>query len=127
MAAFAPMSICLICHTDAFVFRDELEKWCNRGYDYIASHIYNTFWEGESLPIRSILDLPDPSTMATGGLRSNGLRHFIASLPDLNYTSNFFHWTRRIRNRGFLDDIFVAQLFPNLSSKFSVAPKSLAQ
>ena len=50
----------LICHTDAFVFRDELEKWCNSGYDYIASHIYNSYWEGEGLAVRQYLVLPAP-------------------------------------------------------------------
>lgn len=27
----------LIYQLDAFVFKDELEKWCNKGYDYIGS------------------------------------------------------------------------------------------
>lgn len=26
----------LICQTDAFVFRDDLSFWCNKGYDYIG-------------------------------------------------------------------------------------------
>jgi Protein of unknown function (DUF5672) len=26
----------LICQTDAYVFRDELADWCNKGYDYIG-------------------------------------------------------------------------------------------
>lgn len=27
----------LICQTDAWIFRDELEQWCNAGYDYVAA------------------------------------------------------------------------------------------
>ena len=27
----------LICHTDAWIFRDELEEWCRKGYDCIAA------------------------------------------------------------------------------------------
>ncbi len=27
----------LICHTDAWVFRDELKRWCNEGYDLVAA------------------------------------------------------------------------------------------
>lgn len=27
----------LICHTDAWIFRDELEDWCKKGYDCIAA------------------------------------------------------------------------------------------
>ena len=27
----------LICHTDAWIFRDELADWCRRGYDCVAA------------------------------------------------------------------------------------------
>lgn len=27
----------LICHADAWIFRDELEAWCDRGYDCVAA------------------------------------------------------------------------------------------
>ena len=27
----------LICQTDAFIFRDELKEWCNKGYDYVGA------------------------------------------------------------------------------------------
>lgn len=30
----------LICQTDAWVFRDELDYWCSRGYDYIGAPVY---------------------------------------------------------------------------------------
>lgn len=30
----------LICQTDAWVFRDELDYWCGLGYDYIGAPIY---------------------------------------------------------------------------------------
>lgn len=30
----------LICQTDAWVFRDELDYWCGKGYDYIGAPIY---------------------------------------------------------------------------------------
>ena len=30
----------LICQTDAWVFRDELDYWCSQGYDYIGAPIY---------------------------------------------------------------------------------------
>lgn len=30
----------LICQTDAWVFRDELDYWCRQGYDYIGAPIY---------------------------------------------------------------------------------------
>ena len=38
----------LICQTDAWIFRDELEEWCNGGYDYI----------GAPWPKRKVYSLP---------------------------------------------------------------------
>ena len=37
---FLPYQYVLICHLDAFVFRDELADWCQLGYDYIGSVMY---------------------------------------------------------------------------------------
>lgn len=34
---FADAEYILICHTDAWIFRDELEAWCRRGYDCVAA------------------------------------------------------------------------------------------
>lgn len=38
----------LVCHTDAWIFRDELSEWCSRGYDCVAAP-----WVR-----RSVYDLP---------------------------------------------------------------------
>jgi hypothetical protein len=38
--AFENWDYILIHHTDAYVFRNELEYWCNKGYDYIGAPIY---------------------------------------------------------------------------------------
>ncbi len=34
---FADCEYILICQTDAWIFRDELEQWCIKGYDYVAA------------------------------------------------------------------------------------------
>lgn len=34
---FADCEYILICQTDAWIFRDELEQWCDGGYDYIGA------------------------------------------------------------------------------------------
>lgn len=34
---FADTDYILVCHTDAWIFRDELEMWCDRGYDCVAA------------------------------------------------------------------------------------------
>lgn len=37
---FSKYEYMLICQTDAWVFRDELDYWCSKGYDYIGAPIY---------------------------------------------------------------------------------------
>ena len=34
---FADTEYILVCHTDAWIFRDELSEWCARGYDCVAA------------------------------------------------------------------------------------------
>lgn len=34
---FADCEYILICHTDAWIFRDELEKWCRKNYDLVGA------------------------------------------------------------------------------------------
>ena len=34
---FADVDYILICHTDAWIFRDELQAWCDRGFDCVAA------------------------------------------------------------------------------------------
>lgn len=34
---FSDCEYILICQTDAWIFRDELEQWCDRGYDYVGA------------------------------------------------------------------------------------------
>lgn len=36
-AMFADWDYILICHTDAWIFRDELAMWCSKGYDCVAA------------------------------------------------------------------------------------------
>lgn len=35
--AFLNYDYMLICQTDAYLFRDELDEWCSKGYDYIGA------------------------------------------------------------------------------------------
>lgn len=34
---FSDVDFILICHADAWIFRDELSDWCGRGYDMVAA------------------------------------------------------------------------------------------
>ncbi len=40
----------LVCQLDAYVFRDELEYWCSKGYDYIGAPY--TFVDMDNYPIK---------------------------------------------------------------------------
>lgn len=115
----------LICHMDAFVFRDELDKWCQTEYDYVGSVIYNTYWA--DVPARPYLGFTKPEYYANGGFTLKRVESFYRITSRFKLYIDLYHWIRKLRNRGFLDDIFVAQLFPNLSSKFRMAPRSVAQ
>lgn len=45
---FSDYEYILICQSDAWIFRDELEQWCDRSFDYVAAP-----W-----PKRRVYDLP---------------------------------------------------------------------
>jgi hypothetical protein len=47
----------LIYQLDAFVFKDELQEWCDKGYDYIAPWIapQNTLWSKSLINLLEIL------------------------------------------------------------------------
>ncbi len=36
-ALFSDVDYILVCHTDAYIFRDDLRKWLDKGYDYIGA------------------------------------------------------------------------------------------
>ena len=68
---FLPYEYILICHMDAFVFRDELAKWCDLGYDYIGSVIYSDSWiHGGTRWPGALRAFAYRSTLATGALPS---------------------------------------------------------
>ncbi|MFN4086887.1 MAG: DUF5672 family protein [Spirosomataceae bacterium] len=57
---FAHFEYILIYQTDAFVFRDELEAWCLKGYDYIGAPFrteiqFNSLWQEKLWEIKKAL------------------------------------------------------------------------
>lgn len=36
-SAFSDYDYMLVCQTDAYIFRDELAEWCQKGYDYVGA------------------------------------------------------------------------------------------
>ncbi|WP_158827759.1 DUF5672 family protein [Mucilaginibacter lacusdianchii] len=117
----------LICHLDAFVFRNELEKWCDLGYDYIGSVIYNTFWHGRDGIIHKLAGFKYPEYFGNGGFALKKVSTFYRITFEHRRYIAFFHWVRKLRKQGFLNDLFFCQHFPKLSSSFSMPPKHIAQ
>ncbi|MET0207944.1 MAG: DUF5672 family protein [Burkholderiaceae bacterium] len=127
----------LICHLDAFVFRDELADWCNKGYDYLPSVIYNADWaKGMTASkrktfvlraIRKLTGIAPSEYFGNGGFSLRKVRSFHDVTSRFRLFTAMNRLMRRLRRRGFLEDIFVMRNFPRLSKQFKLAPKSVAQ
>lgn len=124
---FLPYEYMMICHLDAFVFRDELEKWCSLGYDYIGAVIYNPSFFSPDTPVRKILGFSQPEYFGNGGFAIKKVSTFYHITSKFRAYINFYHWIRRLRKRGFLDDIFLTNHFPKLLRSFKIPPVALAQ
>ena len=53
---FADTEYILVCQPDAWIFRDELEKWCRKSYDYIGAPWIRPEKYDRFLPIFTICD-----------------------------------------------------------------------
>ena len=57
--AFSDVDYILICQTDVFVFKDELNDWCSRNYDYIGAPWIGSqrnFWNKFMLVFRNLFN-----------------------------------------------------------------------
>ena len=68
--AFLDYNYILIYQTDAFVFHDELDKWCDAGYDYIGAPWLEMNWPKKP---RSIIDRVLDKSRFTRRLRKTRL------------------------------------------------------
>lgn len=117
----------LICHLDVFVFRDELEKWCQQGYDYIGSVVYNTTWTALPSRFGKLIGLERPEYIANGGFGLRKVESFINLTTSNFLRSKLLLWKLR-HNKFFQDDILLSQLSRKLNSKgFKIATKSVAE
>ena len=126
-ARFLPYEYMLVVHMDAFVFRDELEKWCRAGYDYAGAVIYNPVWQNPGSALRRLTGFNYPEYFGNGGFSLKKTSTFHRLTTRFRFYINAYHWVRRRRKLGFLDDLFLAQHFPKLSASFRIMPKALAQ
>ena len=123
---FLPYQYVLICHLDAFVFRDELADWCQLGYDYIGSVMYGADW-GENTLLRRVTGFTIPEYFGNGGFALKKVSSFYRITSKYHSYINLFHWLRRRQKKEFFDDLFVTQHFPKLSAGFRIPSKELAQ
>lgn len=121
--AFSDVDYILICQTDVFVFRDELNLWCDKNYDYIGAPWIGSkrnFWNKLMLRIRNLLNKRKKSShhffkVGNGGfsLRKVGMMQRI--VKELKTEIQFFQ--RNPDEKHFYqEDIFIS-IFAQ--SKFS--------
>lgn len=125
---FGNFEYLLICHLDAFVFRDQLLEFCQLGYDYIGAYIYNPMWQqAAGSRWRRLTGSAAPEYFGNGGFSLRRVEAFHRITRRFKPYIDLYLWTRKLRHARFLDDIFIALHLPRLSRKFSIAPASVAQ
>ncbi len=117
----------LTCHLDAFVFRDDLLKWCDMDFDYIGSVIYNTNFIMKDTMFKIITTYTNPEYFGNGGFALKKVKTFYRITSRYKAYIEFYHWQRKLRKRGFYDDLFHSLHYPKLFPHFKMAPKHLAQ
>lgn len=135
----------LIYQLDAFVFKDELEYWCNKNYDYIGApsfknfitdHFKKKFWKvgngGFSLrKIKKFLKILERLKSSTSDIKKNNslkLLNKITRTPIigskiLKYKNNFEYFSI---NPTFNEDYFWGTYAKKISSDFKVPPVKIA-
>lgn len=92
-ARFQNTEYILIYQLDAFVFRDELQEWCGKGYDYVGSpwftH-YKTYEEGYRL-----------YKVGNGGVSLRKISSFLEKFRQPLPMSIYPFYVKNIRKKGF--------------------------
>ena len=117
----------LTCHLDAFVFRDELEAWCSLNYDYVGSVIYNTDFIMKDTLFKIATTYTNPDYFGNGGFSLKKVNTFYRITLRYKLYIDFYHWQRKLRKKGFYDDLFHSVHYPKLFPDFKTAPRHLAE
>jgi hypothetical protein len=91
---FSSHKYILICQTDAFVFNDDLDKWCNTGYDYMGAPWFEGFThkEGEGKFVG----------VGNGGFSLRNIAAHLKVLHSFSYITSFRdNWKSRFVERRF--------------------------
>lgn len=111
--SFAEYDYMLICHFDAWVFKDELSEWCGKGYDYIGAPFLEPF-VGKTTAVLPFLATICINKIGNGGLCLRKISTHIKITQRLRLFSWFYFYN---------EDVFFT-LFPPLVLKRYVRPSA---
>lgn len=97
---FSSHSFMLIYQLDAYVFRDELDAWCSKGFDYVGAPFVTLFRKGTHA------DSPDtlPWGVGNGGLSLRRIDAFLSAFSGKGRVfslADYFHNTVYRKNRAY--------------------------
>jgi hypothetical protein len=107
----------LLYQLDAWVFRDELEYWCDKDYDLIGAPWFEGYGNADE-------DSPFIEPSANGGFSLRRIPKFIAVLSELETRWWGFYYKKKF-NKGH-EDTRIVKYFPRISRDFKIAPASEA-
>lgn len=102
----------LICQLDAYIFRDELTEWCEKGYDYIGAPwlvrpIYRSFpMKQYRWLFRSAATRATDFKVGNGGLSLRKVSSHLKAVQQLKGVIEEF--LRHTKNHVFNEDVFFA-------------------
>ena len=103
----------LIHQTDCFVFKNELNEWCNKGYDYIGPPwIHKEWMEGFARNLKMPFLKNYLSVVGNGGFSLRKVRKF--------YLFSKINWVIASKT-NFNEDVFWSNLTRILFPRFKIA------
>lgn len=107
---FSTFEYVLICQLDAYIFRDELMEWCQKGYDYVGAPwlvrpMYRNFpMKQYRWLFRSAATRATDFKVGNGGLSLRKVDSHLRATRQLKEVIN--HYLRHTKNHVFNEDVF---------------------
>ncbi len=113
--AFSGIDYILICQTDVFVFRDELDFWCEKNYDYIGAPWIGSprnLWNKLMLNFRNWVNKRKKSShhffkVGNGGFSLRKVDAMLKIVKELKTEIQFFQ-ENRDEKHFYQEDIFIS-------------------
>ena len=127
-ASFNDYEYMMVCHMDAFPFRDELPQWCSSGYDVIGGVVYERGWEENVKLTTRLFGLRTPPYYFNGGFilyKNTVMTNVLSNLP---FSVKMFKEFHRLRRNGVypLNDIMLAQIQHKFKDFLKIPEKHVA-